>query len=551
MNKTTFSHYGTIIAVILVLAIMVAFATPFGDYITGSSGQMVDTFSGESNSSLAESSGKHYRLRSLMASRITAAVDQSGDPLDYDVSEIGGGSLSDSLLAFTGGSIPSANVKNAQYLDVVIDGTYSSATLSFDVVDFANEGDSVAVYHYNEALASWEHIGTYLVDANGSVSATFASLCPVALVNLTKEYPVAYSQGLAFTSNGNGTCSVSGIGVCTDTDIVIPPTSPDGDSVKSIAFKAFYDNWSITSVVIPYGVTIIVNQAFRECGSLKHVEIPSSVTLIADMAFERCVSLEEISIPSNATLGGQVFRYCSGLKHIELPEGQTAIYSYDFRECYNLESIVIPSSVTSIGSLAFQNCYKLESIEIPSGVTTIRNDTFNGCRGLTSVTIPSTVTTIEGGAFEGCEQLASVEIPSSVTNIGNYAFRNCSALASITFAGESHLSSIGKEAFVQSGLTSISIPSGVTTIKKKTFSNCSSLTQVTIPENVTSIEEQAFFGCLNLTEIHFLATTPPDITWPFEAVASTCRILVPSSALESYQTASNVWEYYASKLVGE
>ena len=48
------------------------------------------------------------------------------------------------------------------------------------------------------------------------------------------------SLGLAFTSNGDGTCYVSGKGICTDTDIIIPSVSPDGDSVTSIGFSAFY-----------------------------------------------------------------------------------------------------------------------------------------------------------------------------------------------------------------------------------------------------------------------------------------------------------------------
>ena len=42
------------------------------------------------------------------------------------------------------------------------------------------------------------------------------------------------SQGLEFTSNGDGTCYVSGIGTCTDLDIAVPPTSPDGDTVTAI-----------------------------------------------------------------------------------------------------------------------------------------------------------------------------------------------------------------------------------------------------------------------------------------------------------------------------
>ena len=41
------------------------------------------------------------------------------------------------------------------------------------------------------------------------------------------------SAGLLYTSNSDGTCYVSGIGTCTDTDIVIPDISPAGDVVAS------------------------------------------------------------------------------------------------------------------------------------------------------------------------------------------------------------------------------------------------------------------------------------------------------------------------------
>ena len=39
------------------------------------------------------------------------------------------------------------------------------------------------------------------------------------------------SVGLAYTSNSDGSCYVSGIGSCTDKQIKIPATSPDGDTV--------------------------------------------------------------------------------------------------------------------------------------------------------------------------------------------------------------------------------------------------------------------------------------------------------------------------------
>ena len=45
---------------------------------------------------------------------------------------------------------------------------------------------------------------------------------------------VVYSEGLEFTSNGDGTCYVSGLGTCAETNINIPPVSPDGNKVTGI-----------------------------------------------------------------------------------------------------------------------------------------------------------------------------------------------------------------------------------------------------------------------------------------------------------------------------
>ncbi|MBQ8414847.1 MAG: leucine-rich repeat protein, partial [Clostridia bacterium] len=70
-----------------------------------------------------------------------------------------------------------------------------------------------------------------------------------------------YSKGLKFTSNGDGTCYVSEIGSCTDAYIIIPPISPDGDSVTSIGDYAFSGS-SLTSIVIPDSVTEIGDDAF-------------------------------------------------------------------------------------------------------------------------------------------------------------------------------------------------------------------------------------------------------------------------------------------------
>ena len=87
------------------------------------------------------------------------------------------------------------------------------------------------------------------------------------------SYSVKYSEGLEFVSNGNGTCYVKSIGTCTDTELLIPPTSPDGDRVTNIGMRAFYGCETITSVTIPDSVTSIYDSAFAYCKCLTSIKV--------------------------------------------------------------------------------------------------------------------------------------------------------------------------------------------------------------------------------------------------------------------------------------
>jgi hypothetical protein len=122
------------------------------------------------------------------------------------------------------------------------------------------------------------------------------------------------SKGLEFRLNADGkSYSVTGIGICNDTDIVIP------------------------SVYNGLPVTIIGDYAFLWCDSLTSIEIPDSVT----------------------SIGGEAFACCGSLTSIEIPGSVTNIGDYAFYDCNSLTSVVIPDSVTSIGLNAFGYCYSL------------------------------------------------------------------------------------------------------------------------------------------------------------------------------------------------
>ena len=365
------------------------------------------------------------------------------------------------------------------------------------------------------------------------------------------------SEGLEYSLNSdeNGYI-VTGIGTCTDTEIVIP-SKHNSKPVTSIGYEAFRGCTGLTSITIPNSVTSISDYAFRKCEGLTSIIVPYSVTSIGDYAFTSCSGLTNITLPNSVTsIGRGAFNGCTGLTSVTIPDSVTSISERAFAYCYGLINITIPNSVTSIGNYVFYKCARLTSIKIPDSVTSIDDSAFDGTAwfnnqpdGLvyagkvayeykgtmpdnTTITLKEGTLGIAGGAFYNCKGLTSVIIPSSMTNIKN-AFDSCTGLTSIivekgntkyhsagnclietesktlvlgcktsVIPNDGSVTSIGNFAFSGcSGLTSITIPDGVTKISDFAFYDCTGLTSITIPDRVTSIGEGAFEFCTGLASV--------------------------------------------------
>ena len=274
------------------------------------------------------------------------------------------------------------------------------------------------------------------------------------------------SEGLIYTAMDNGAYyAVTGIGTCTDADIIISPTY-NGKLVKYIATAAFKNCGSLTSVYIPNTVYTIGDSAFYNCSSLKSVVMSDTVVNIRDNAFAYATSLESINISKEVkALTSSVFFGCDSLIKAEngvlyvdswvygyeapddeelvdengekipyivtVKDGTIGIFSEAFSECA-AEKIILPNSIVYIDSAAFALCANLTDITLPSKLTSISNDLFYGCKKLASIIIPEGVTAIGESAFYGCGEIKEITIPAKVIEIGKYAFSGTS-LTTVTF----------------------------------------------------------------------------------------------------------------------
>ena len=102
---------------------------------------------------------------------------------------------------------------------------------------------------------------------------------PILLETTTPEETTAIeevtvpSNTLAFASAGDGTCTLVGIGSCTDSCVVIPTYSPAGERVTAIAARALYGQKQINAIQIPATVEHIGALAFANCANLVYISV--------------------------------------------------------------------------------------------------------------------------------------------------------------------------------------------------------------------------------------------------------------------------------------
>ena len=324
---------------------------------------------------------------------------------------------------------------------------------------------------------------------------TIVSIEAVGAVEETTEettettQPVAtVPEGLSYFISGS-TVTITGYSGTAE-ELNIPAYIGDC-AVRYVADKAFYNNDTITSIILPETLVEIGASAFCFCENLSYAQIPSGTT-IGSWAFAWCNALAEISLPEDLTsIGESAFYDCGSLTEIVIPDGVTAIPEGLFEDCVSLVSITLPQDAESIGAAAFAGCSSLETLTIPANVISIadisQESVFERCSSLSAIFVEDANTSYDsdGGVLYNAAKTQLLLCPAAKTG---------------TYTVPDTVGTICEKAFEGSKLTEIILPEALDYIGAYAFSG-SSITTITIPKNVTTLDWDRFEGCSDLATI--------------------------------------------------
>ena len=247
MDKETLSNYGWIVICVLVLAVMIALATPFGSFIAGA-------------------------IKSTTAGLFDVnknALDAAGVPgltvqdQEFDVPDMSHGAETP---APVGATFSDGTFLTWDELKLEENGT----KYGYDASKLTDTSIVYYAFHFCEGLTS-----ITIPDSVTSIGHNAFTWC-TSLTSITIPDSV--------TSIGD-----SIVNSCISlTSITFP------DSVTSIGYNTFTGCTSLTSITIPDSVTSIGVGAFNGCTKLTSITIPDSLTSIGQDAFWNCPNLTDV-----------------------------------------------------------------------------------------------------------------------------------------------------------------------------------------------------------------------------------------------------------------
>lgn len=229
------------------------------------------------------------------------------------------------------------------------------------------------------------------------------------------------------------------------------PAYYKGKAVTSIKDRAFQNNSNIEKIAFPDTLKTVGLEAFSGCQSLKSVRMSAGIEDIGISAFYDCPALEYNVYENISYLGNENNPYIALMMSNDTTatactiNENTRLISYQAFAVNALTSVSIPKSVKYLCFAAFGDCYNLSSVTFEGeGILSIGHCAFTTCAYISEINLPNGLQTIGKGAFM-FSGLRSLELPSTVTYLGEEAFMGCGSLKSITLSD--NLQMIGENVF--------------------------------------------------------------------------------------------------------
>ncbi len=243
MDKETLSNYGWIVICVLVLAVMLALATPFGTFVA--------------DAVKATTAGFFSVNQNAMGAAGITIPGQEFESCEHDYEVT-----------------TTANCTTA--------GT-TTHTCKLCGKSYSEETPAHHTFNGNTCTVCSEIFTPYQFKASdydakmGTTMATDANIViPETFIYNDTKYKVSVIAGGAFSR-----CNSL-------TSIELPL------NIAYIGDSAFFYCSSLKNIIIPESVTSIGGMAFAWCSSLENITIPCEVTAIGNSAFDDCTSLKNI-----------------------------------------------------------------------------------------------------------------------------------------------------------------------------------------------------------------------------------------------------------------
>ncbi len=321
------------------------------------------------------------------------------------------------------------------------------------------------------------------------------------------------TQGLEFESNGNGTCTLIGIGACEGQDIVIPGTDPSGEAVTAVGEYAFYGD-EVSSITIPNLEIELDDSAFSGC-SVGVINIYGGTVTIGDNGFAYEENLSAVNIIGSTVVAGEysfynsgddaalVIRNCvidaddsafsgTGFGSVSIYESQMEAEGNAFAYSEDVISFSVADSTLNLGEYTLYDTGDDAAFMISNCIITGDDDVFSGS-GFASADISGSELTLGTNAFAYGEDLESMTITDSMLTIGEYALYDTGHHAQLTVSNSTI--EAGDSMFSGNGFDSMSFENSNITAGDDAFAYAEDLVYVIFSGGNAELGDYAFYSC--------------------------------------------------------